>query len=297
MQDKMPKDIYADDPDVKIVGYIYETSNYEMFKKMEGNRDVKKINKLKSSMKKHGFLTIPVVINKNNEIGDGQHRESAGESLGLPIKFCVEPEFQLDETIDVNCCQRTWSQDEKVGSMAAKGNENFQRVDELRKTFAKPLNVIYAAMGKGITGGSVSGKINSKTLICTEEEYEEAAKMLAWIRTFDDLIRQYRVTGSKPNFYFSIMFARRCKEIDTSLLSERIRNHFHIYGTYFGNTEEIVRKTEEIYNYKVPTKNRVYILDSFRKAVAESKDKANFSKKEKRNESENENIGVNSTQG
>ena len=277
--DKTPKDWFKDDPNVKIVGYIYETNNFDMFKKMKGNRNVDKVTKLKTSMKKHGFLNIPVVINKNYEIGDGQHREAAAESIGLPIKFCIEPDFNLDETIDVNNCQRTWTQAEKVESRAVRGNENFQRIDELHKTFSKPLNVIYAAMGKGITGGSVSGKINNGTLVCTEEEYEEAVRVLSWIRSFDDLIKANKVTGAKQNFYFAIMFARRCKEINTSILSERIRNNFSMYGTYFGNVEDVVAKTEKAYNHKVPAKSHVYILDSFRKALAESKSKALFTEK------------------
>ena len=100
------KDYFEDDPRVRIVGYIYETVDYDLFKKMEGNRDVTKIDGLKKSMKKHGFLNVPVVINLNNEIGDGQHREAAGESLGLPIKFCIEPNISIDETFDINNCQK-----------------------------------------------------------------------------------------------------------------------------------------------------------------------------------------------
>ena len=292
MQDKMPRDLFENDPNVKITGYIYETTNYSMFKKMEGNREVQKINKLKSSMKKHGFLSIPVVINKRNEIGDGQHREYVGEDLGLPIKFCVEPNIELEETIDINGCQKTWSQEQKVYSKAVKGNDNFQRLEELHNTFNKPFNVIYAAMGKGITGGAISGKIENGCLIVSEEDYEEAVKMLSWIGQFDYLIRNNKMSGSKNNFYFAIMFARRCREINTALLSERIRNNFHIYGTYFGNVESVVEKTEEIYNFKVQAKSRIYILDSFRKALAESKDKQKFKKKENINEPENEDSGT-----
>lgn len=271
------KDYFEDDPRVRIVGYIYETVDYDLFKKMDGNREVDKINKLKTSMKKHGFLTIPVVINKDNEIGDGQHRFAAGSDLGLPIKFCVEPNIDLEETYDINNCQKNWSQSDKVHSQAALGNDDYKRFEELRNTFGKSFQVIFTAMGCGLTGGGFSSAIKHKTLTCSESQYEEAVKMLSWIGTFDDLAK--KATGSKNSFYIAIMFARRQKGIDVGTLSKRIRDNFHIYDNHFGNVEQTVKKTEDVYNHKVPANNRVYFVDEYRKQAAESS--ARFKSKEK----------------
>ena len=143
--------------------------------------------------------------------------------------------------------------------------------------FGKPNQVIYAAMGCGMTGGGFSEALKNKTLTCTEEQYEEAVKMLSWIGTFDDLIKKMK--GSKANFYTAILFARKQRNIDIGLLSKRIKDNFHIYGGYFGRVEDVVKKTEDVYNYKVPANNRIYFVDEYRRQAAERQ--ANFKKGKK----------------
>lgn len=263
------KDFYKDNPNVRIVGYVYETDDYEMFQKMEGNRDVEKFGRIKTSMKKNGFINCPILINEKGEVSDGQHRLASAEELKLPVKFVVQPGISLKETIDLNTGQKNWTAMNRVHGQAF-NNENFARFEQLANIFSCTPQVIYTAMGVSITGGSVSGLIKNGSLICTEEQYEKAVITLKWATSFNDLIKTNRVKGSKPNFYVAIIFASRCKHVNIQTLSERIRANFHLYGTYFGSVEEIVKRTEDVYNFKVPMSNRVYIVDSYRKAAADS---------------------------
>ena len=61
------------DERIKETGKIYSTEAYELFKKMVGNRNVAKLSKLKEAIRKDGQIT-PIVVNKDFEIVDGQHR-------------------------------------------------------------------------------------------------------------------------------------------------------------------------------------------------------------------------------
>lgn len=268
MDDKI-KDLYKNDPNVKIVGYVYETNNYDMFSKMEGNRDVEALGRIKASMKKNGFINCPILINEKGEVSDGQHRLASAEDLRLPVKFVVQPGIGLKETIDLNTGQKNWTALNRIHGHSV-NNDNYARFEQLSTLFSCSPNVIYAAMGISITGGSINALIKNGSLICTEEQYESAVVTLKWATSFNDLIKANRVKGSKPNFYLAIIFASRCKYISTQTLSERIRSNFHLYGSYFGSVEDIVKKTEDVYNYKVPMSNRVYIVDAYRKAAADS---------------------------
>lgn len=269
-----PKDYFKNNPNVRIVGYIYETEDKNIFKKLEGNRDVEKVSSLKKSMKKNGFINCPVLINEKGEVSDGQHRLMAASDIGLPIKFCVQEGMGIEETIDLNTGQRNWSTINYLHSKSL-NSKDYARFEQLATIFpfAQP-SVIYAAMGGNLTGGSVEKMIKRNTLTCTESQYEEATKMLTWLSSFNDLIKVNKIKGSKGSFYIALLFARRSGLVNSQVLTKRVRDNFHIYGTYFSTVEDSVRKTEDAYNFKVPTNNRVYLVDAYRKAADESLSRA-----------------------
>ena len=268
---------FEDDPRVRIVGFVYETDDYSFFEKMKGNREVKRINRIKTSMRKHGFLNIPISVNLLRQIGDGQHRERAAEDLNIPVKFVVEPNMTLEETIDVNVGQENWGTSDHIHSNATLNNVDYARFEQLANTFpfANP-SVIYAAMGGNITGGGIEAIIRDKRLKCSEEQYEEATKMLAWLSTFNDLVKENKMRGAKANFYIALMFVRNSNLVNTQILSKRIRQNFFAFGTYFSSPEEVIRCVENAYNFKVSTDNKVYLVDAYRKAAAESLSKTRF---------------------
>ena len=71
----------------RIVANVYETKNYDMFKKLLGNRDVtqQRIEKIKYSIQNVGYVLNPCVINGKNEVIDGQGRIAALRDLDLPV--------------------------------------------------------------------------------------------------------------------------------------------------------------------------------------------------------------------
>ena len=54
---------------------IYETKNYSLFKLLDSNREPNQriLKKLEASIKEIG-IQIPIIVNTENEIVDGQHR-------------------------------------------------------------------------------------------------------------------------------------------------------------------------------------------------------------------------------
>jgi hypothetical protein len=90
-----------------------ETFNYNRFKIIESNRNITKglVKKLEQSIKELGFVkSRPILVNKNFEIIDGQHRFTACKNLGLPIHYEVsELDISSDELmIKLNSVQQVW---------------------------------------------------------------------------------------------------------------------------------------------------------------------------------------------
>src|SRR5574344_1973849 len=83
---------------MRVVNQVNQTNDYEMFKTLDGNRNVNKlhVNRLKESFKK-AYLLSPIIINLRNQIIDGQHRFEAAKALGLQIYYTICDDYGLKE--------------------------------------------------------------------------------------------------------------------------------------------------------------------------------------------------------
>ena len=80
-----------------MVQALQSTINYNLFELHDLNRDVEKIDRLKASMMRHGFIkAYPLHVMKNGfgklKVKAGHHRLTAAKDLGLPV-FYVDPVF------------------------------------------------------------------------------------------------------------------------------------------------------------------------------------------------------------
>jgi hypothetical protein len=73
---------------------LQSTKNYDLFELHDLNRDVERIEKLKTSMRRHGFINAyPMHVMKNGsgklKVKAGHHRLSAAKDLGIPVYYVV----------------------------------------------------------------------------------------------------------------------------------------------------------------------------------------------------------------
>lgn len=273
----MPVNYYEGNPNVKIVGYVYETDDYDMFKKMDGNRNVEKIGKLKTSMRKNGFMNCPVLINENGEVSDGQNRIESAKELNIPVKFVVQSGIRLSHTVALNTGQKNWSAKNFLHSYSL-WDPDCDRFERLVNMCPYGDAVAYAATGANITGSGATTKMKAGTIKCNEKQYEFGVRMIKWLNGFDDLVKSNHMTGNKKNFYLALVFAAWDDQVDIQVLTQRVRDNFHVYGTRFGTLEDVIKDTEKVYNFKVPMGNRVYLTTKYREAVDKAKARGKFSK-------------------
>lgn len=116
------------------VGKIYATTDYNYFKKLIGNRDVKKYTKLKENIERDGQL-VPVVINEKQEVLDGQHRIAILKELQEPVEFIVKKGGSFSSVISMNTAQKNWITKEFVEAFAKQGNEDYQQILEFSNKY------------------------------------------------------------------------------------------------------------------------------------------------------------------
>lgn len=132
----------------KVVGEVYETDNYSVFKKLRGNRKMINSPKLKKDLLENGQQS-PIIVNENMEVLDGQHRLKELEDLGLPVQFIIREDTSKISVISINNTQRNWKDEDYLNFYADNGNPNYidLRTFYLRSNISLSL-CITAGMGR-----------------------------------------------------------------------------------------------------------------------------------------------------
>lgn len=161
---------------------ILRTEDYDKFKWMEGNRDVDDhhVDELKKLMVDNGNLTqdMPVLVNPDMEIIDGQHRLSALMQLQWPVFYQIRENMGLEQVRAINVGHRNWTWYDFASSFAKLGNEHYGRFVKLADEFPSyGYGVIarYAGL-RDIRNpfGANSGKFRKGEAVFPVEAYENA---------------------------------------------------------------------------------------------------------------------------
>ena len=121
---------------ITIFGNIMVTENYDMFKKIGGNRKINKANyaKIVKSMKEEQLI-IPIVVNEKYEIIDGQHRFTACKDLGKPIYFYMVRGYGLEQVKRANIASSNWKKENYLDMFVAEGNEIYKEFEEIKERY------------------------------------------------------------------------------------------------------------------------------------------------------------------
>ena len=89
---------------------IYSTSEYNLFHKLKGNRGINELHvrKLVEAIKEKD-LQIPIIVDHDMNVLDGQHRLDAYKIVGNPVSYIVKDKFELQDVRNVNSVNRKWT--------------------------------------------------------------------------------------------------------------------------------------------------------------------------------------------
>jgi len=110
-----------------IVGQIYETTDYDVFRFRPDNRRIKENIKLRESLKRVGILS-PVVVNEKMEIIDGQGRVTLAIKLKIPVPYLIKQGFCKREIIELNTSGNRWDIVDFIETYAMEGLEEYEKM-------------------------------------------------------------------------------------------------------------------------------------------------------------------------
>lgn len=237
-------------------GNIMVTNCYDYFKVIEGNRNIdeSKVRKLMESMKeKH--LVIPVLVNENYEIIDGQHRFTACSRLGLPIYYIIVKGYGIDEVKKANLIATTWNLDAFLNLYCSNEKEDYL----LFNTFTDEYNLsIYSLLGICSQLSGISLKKLQADFKAGEFKFngieEKIFDMLDSLAMFDDY--KNKRNGSFLKAY-ATLYSR--EEFDVSIMAEQINKLGYKLDEKFDKSKDgfLDVLTNKIYSYRPGGKNKL----------------------------------------
>lgn len=135
---------------------LHVTTDYEIFKKIKGNRPVDKqhVAQLKRKIENEGNLTseFPVNLNENMEVIDGQNRILALQELGYPVYYTISEGASLATVRQINIGRKNWSWSDYASSFASEGNPHYKDLLDFHEAFNFPFSTLvrYCYGGKRI---------------------------------------------------------------------------------------------------------------------------------------------------
>lgn len=243
---------------------IYTTSNYDLFRHLIDNREVKTrtTQKIKESFSSVGYITNPIIVNEKMEVIDGQNRLEALRQLGMPVDYIIVEGAGIKECRALNINQSNWSTNDWINSYADGGNLNYMRIRNLLKEYSEfSLQTIGFATNNGAVTGA--GVVKNGDLVCSEEDYANAHKLLDAIRPYKSRINQCE--GRIGLLECALCFALQFDGVDTKRLLTKFEKY---YGSIqpITNIEMALDEIERIYNYNSPKVSRCFIATEYKKA-------------------------------
>ena len=126
-----------------VVKVLYE-KNHTKFTLLDNNRDIdiKHVATLMSSMKKHGQL-MPIIVNEDLEVIEGQHRLKACTELDIPVAYIISIKASGRDIAVLNNSQKGWKNRDYLKHYNHKSYSNhkeYMKVSNFFDTYSLPFH-------------------------------------------------------------------------------------------------------------------------------------------------------------
>jgi hypothetical protein len=233
------------EPMVKYSNQVHTTTDYFLFKPIDGNRNknVLHLLRLKKSMQSNYLFTV-IIVNENYEIIDGQHRFECVKELQLPLHYIICKGYGLREVQILNQNSKTWNADDYLTGYCNLGNKNYLQYKIFKDKYQLNHNECMAMLtGANTCGGSTFDNFKNGLFKVTHlQEAERRAEMI-WL--FKDIYEGFK----RRAFVYAMLYLFDKPQFEFIEFLQKVRNQPSAL-TDCGSTKQYLALIEEIYNYR-----------------------------------------------
>jgi hypothetical protein len=212
------------------------TKDYGKFKFSENNREIKhgSVEKLKSSMKEHGFIAgRPVLITKDGVVVDGQHRLLAAKELDIDVHYDIIDGDYMKKMIELNSTQTNWTLTDYIKSYASLHVDCYRKLLKFQEKYKLGMSVTIALcidnkiktsdirLGKLFVMNPYAEDIADFVLNCTHIPYNKDYKFIQAINNVYKKLNRAQLGKLKTNL---ISVPQLSKSADYVIAFENILN-------------------------------------------------------------------------
>ncbi|MBK6571804.1 MAG: hypothetical protein IPG21_04930 [Saprospiraceae bacterium] len=235
--------IFETEPMVKDINQVHTTTDYFLFKPIEGNRNknLLHINRLKKSMAETYLFTV-IIVNEKYEIIDGQHRFDVIQELKLPLNYIVCKGYGLNEVHILNQNSKTWTSDDYLDGYCKLGYKDYLKYKEFKELYGighyECMWLLNGSQLSNPTQVFFTGDFKIKN-------YNEACKIIEKIM----LVEPYYEEWKRRSFILAMLQLFKNPNFELTEFLQKLK----LQPTALSNcstTNQYVSLIEEIYNYR-----------------------------------------------
>jgi hypothetical protein len=230
----------------KVVGKIYQTTNYSMFNYRVDNRPVNQsnINAIAKSIENMG-QKHPISVDFNFNVQDGQHRLEACKKLNIPVKYIMDiDDMDTNQIAELQSTTRSWKTKDYAHGFS-NDNENYAWYNKFCSE--------YPEFSHTCTLVLLSDKTERNTVI--EDSFKTGGfkvKSIVKAREMAEILRSmspYYKSYNKRGFVFAILKMKENKNFDLKRLLRKLPKRCKELLD-FSKTEDYIDTLQDIYNWK-----------------------------------------------
>lgn len=237
--------------------HIQSTSDYSIFKTMDGNRNVNTnhVKELQRLLVDNGNLTnqFPIVVNKDMEVIDGQHRLEALKGLGWEVAYTVEDGATLNMVRAINLGNKNWNWRDMAESYAALGNDEYKWFLKYCDRHGFNYSIAMKFCGQNVDKRNSSDYYQGYLVIEHKTKAEEMAEHFK-------AAMQYVEEGMSPrDFGYALFKLRQSPFYNDERMLQKLQEKGHTLPTK-ASQNDYMRKIEEIFNDHFSPENKVRLF-------------------------------------
>jgi hypothetical protein len=235
--------------DIKVIGKIYQTTDYDQFKYRKDNRLIKTnhVLELAKSINKMG-LRQPITVDVNLRVQDGQHRLAACKKLGIPVFYIIDAKsLSTAEIAELQSTTEEWKQYDYTRSFSSDENPNYEKYGKFAETYSEFAHSCRLIMLTGETKASSSSKLVEafKQGLLKVKSYEKAVLLADTLRKLSPYYKGY----NRRSFVLAFITMMQNKDFSFSRLLRKMPKRCKEIMD-FSRTEDYLTVMQDMYNWK-----------------------------------------------
>lgn len=225
---------------------IYSTKDYSMFKGIIGNRKVyiEHVNFLTKSVAKKNLLSqFPILVNKDMQVIDGQHRLEVAKNNNLTVYYIIADAGGLELIQELNSSVKPWRGEDYLNSYIALGIKDYKTIGYYKDTYKLNIMVLLNLLYGNKSGGRHWTQFK-RGQIRIDDEKEFQDRIEAYMK-----IRIYAVKGAWKDREFIRAFTLVLENFSVEDMIERFEMSNWVLERQV-TVKDYLREFERILNYK-----------------------------------------------